>query len=62
MDHGGKALVYRENLATICNKVEPSVAREIINKNNIVVMARLRSEGNQTPYIKIDKIKRTLKH
>jgi hypothetical protein len=46
MDHGSKTLIYRENLAARCHKVEPSVAREVINKYNIVMMAPFEVKGD----------------
>ena len=54
VNHGSKSLVYRENLAARVHKVEPSVAREIINKKNIVAMTTFRSKGSRTPYIGVN--------
>jgi hypothetical protein len=62
VNHGSKSLVYRENLATRSHEVKPGIAREIIDKYNIVAMASLRSEGSRTPYIRMYQIKRTLRH
>jgi hypothetical protein len=50
VNHGSKSLIYRENLATRSHEVIPGIARDIIDKYNIVAMAPLRSEGSQTPY------------
>src|SRR3954467_5082311 len=36
VNHGSKALVDRENLTASFHKIEPSVAREIINNENII--------------------------
>jgi hypothetical protein len=60
VNHGSKSLIYRENLATRSHEVNPGIAREIIDKNNIVAMAPLQTEGSRTPYIRMDQIKRTL--
>jgi hypothetical protein len=60
VNHGSKSLIYRENLATRSHEVNSCIAREIINKYNIVAMAPLRSEGRRTPYIRMYQIKRTL--
>jgi len=38
------------------------VTRKIIYKNDIVSMASSRNEGNRTPYIKMNKIKRMFQH
>jgi hypothetical protein len=62
VNHGSKSLIYGENLAMGSHEVKPGIAREIIDKYNIVAMAPLRSEGSQTPYIKMYQIKRTLRH
>jgi hypothetical protein len=62
VNHGSKLLIYRENLATRSHKVKPGIAREIIDKYNIVAMAPIRSEGSRIPYIKMYQIKRTLRH
>jgi hypothetical protein len=62
MNHGSKSLIYRENLAARSHEVKPGIAREIIDKYNIVAMAPLRSEGSRTPYIRVYQIKRTLRH
>jgi hypothetical protein len=59
VNHGSKALIYRENLATRSHEVKLGIAREIIDKKNIVVMAPLRTEGSRTPYIRMYQIKRT---
>jgi hypothetical protein len=62
VNHGSKSLIYRENLATRSHEVKPGIAREIIDKKNIVAMAPLRTEGSRTPYIRMYQIKRTLRH
>jgi hypothetical protein len=62
VNHGSKSLIDRENLATRSHKVKLGIAREIIDKYNIVAMAPLRSEGSRTPYIRMYQIKRTLRH
>jgi hypothetical protein len=62
VNHGSKTLIYRENLTMRSHEVKPGIAREIIDKYNIVVMAPLRSEGSRTPYIRMYQIKRMLRH
>jgi hypothetical protein len=62
VNHGSKSLIYRENLAMRSHEVKPGVAREIIDKYNIVAMAPLLSEAGRTPYIRMYQIKRTLRH
>jgi hypothetical protein len=62
MDHGSKTLIYRENLAARSHKINPSVAREVIDKKNIVAVAPLGSKRSRTPYIRMDQIKRTLRY
>jgi hypothetical protein len=62
VNHGSKSLIYRENLTMRGHEVKPGIAREIIDKYNIVAMAPLRSEGSWTPYIRMYQIKRTLRH
>jgi hypothetical protein len=54
VNHGSKLLIYRENLATRSHEINPSIAREVIDKYNILAMAPFQSEGSQTPYIKMD--------
>jgi hypothetical protein len=54
VNHGDKLLIYRENLAMRSHEINPSIAREVIDKYNILVMAPFRSEGSRTPYIKMD--------
>jgi hypothetical protein len=51
VNHGRKSLIDRENLATRSHEVKLGIAREIIDKNNLVTMAPLRTEGSRTPYI-----------
>jgi hypothetical protein len=62
VDHGCKSLIDRENLATRSHKVNPNIAREIINKNNIVAMAPIQTKRSRTPYIRMYQIKRTLRY
>jgi hypothetical protein len=62
VNHGSKLLIHRENLATRSHEVKPGIAREIIDKYNIVAMAPLRSEGSWTPYIRMYQIKRMLRY
>jgi hypothetical protein len=62
VNHGSKSLIYGENLATRSHEVKPDIAREIIDKYNIVAMAPLRSEGSRAPYIRMYQIKRMLRH
>jgi hypothetical protein len=60
--NGSKTLIYRDNLTARSHKTDPSVAREIIDKNNVVALAPLGSKGSGTPYIRMDQIKRTLRN
>jgi hypothetical protein len=62
VNHGSKSLIYRENLAMRSHEVKPGIAREIIDKYNMVAMSPLRSEGSRTPYIRMYQIKWTLRH
>jgi hypothetical protein len=62
VDHGSKTLIYQENLATRSHKINPSVAREVIDKKNIVAVAPLGSKRSRTPYIGMDQIKRMLRY
>jgi hypothetical protein len=62
VNHGSKSLVYRENLAMRSHEVKPGIAREIIDKYNIIAMTPLRTKGSRTPYIRMDQIKRMLRH
>jgi hypothetical protein len=62
VNHGSKSLIYRENLATISHEINPSIAREVIDKYNTIVVAPFRSEGSRTLYIRMDQIKRMLKY
>jgi hypothetical protein len=62
MDHGGKTLIYRENLAARSHKIDPSVTREVIDKKNIVALAPLGSKGSGGPYIRMNQIKRTVRY
>jgi hypothetical protein len=60
VNHGSKSLIYKENIAMRSHEVKPGIAREIIDKKNIIAMAPLRTEGSRTPYIRMYQIKRTL--
>jgi hypothetical protein len=62
VNHGSKSLIDRENLATRIHEVNPGIARVIIDKNNIVAMAPLRTKGSWTAYIRMYQIKRMLQH
>jgi len=54
VNHGSKSLVYGENLTARFHQIEPSIAREVINKKNIVAMTTFRIEGSRTPYIRVN--------
>jgi hypothetical protein len=63
VNHGSESLIYRENLATRSHKIKPSIAREIIDKKNIIAMAPFEPKGaGRTPYIRMYQIKGTLRH
>jgi hypothetical protein len=53
VNHGRKSLIDRENLTTRSHEVNPGIAREIIDKNNIVAIGPLRTKGRRAPYIGI---------
>jgi hypothetical protein len=53
VDHDRKWLIDRENLAMRSHEVNPSIAREIIDKNNILAMAPFRTKRSRTPYIRM---------
>ena len=42
-------------------KVNPSIARIVINKNNIIPVSALANKRHGTPYIRVNQIKRTLR-
>jgi hypothetical protein len=44
------------------HKIDPCVARKIIYKNEIVLMATLRNKRCQTPNIEVNNVKRMLRH
>jgi hypothetical protein len=54
VNHGSKSLVYGENLTARFHQIKPSIAREVINKKNIVAMTTFRIEGSRTPYIRMN--------
>ena len=54
VNHGSKTFIYRKNLAMRFHEVEPSVAREIINKQNIVAMTTFRIKGSRTLDIRMN--------
>jgi hypothetical protein len=45
VNHGSKSLIYRENLATRSHEVKPGIAKEIIDKYNIVAMPPFKVKG-----------------
>jgi hypothetical protein len=45
VNHGSKSLIYRENLAMTSHEVKPGIAREIIDKYNIVAMPPFEVKG-----------------
>jgi hypothetical protein len=60
VNHGSKSLIYTHKLATRSHEVNPGIAREIIDKYNIVAIAPLRSEGSRTPYVRMYQIRRSV--
>ena len=59
MHHTSKILVNGTQLGAMFHKVNPSISRVIINKNNIILMTTLGGKRCFTPYIRMNKIKRS---
>ena len=61
-DHGREGNVNLKKLRTIIHKVNPSKARIVINKHNIIPVSTLGDKRRRTPYIRVNQIKMTLRH
>ena len=59
MYHTNKRFVNGTQLGTMFHKINPSIPRVIINKNNIIRMTTLGGKRCFTPYIRMNKIKRS---
>ena len=59
-DHSSKALIDSEYLTARAHKVQPGIARIIIDKDNIVAMTPFGVKGGRSPHIGMDQVKRTL--
>jgi hypothetical protein len=59
VNHADKRLVNRPQLRTMFHKINPSIVRMIINKNDIIFVTTLCSKRCRTPYIWMNKIKRS---
>ena len=62
VNHSSKLLVDRQKLTTRRHKIDPSKPRIIINKYDIIGATPFETKGSTAPYIRVNEIKRTLRH
>jgi hypothetical protein len=59
VNHANKRLINGTQLRMMFHKINPCIARIIINKNDIIFVATLCRKRCRTPYIRMNKIKRS---
>jgi hypothetical protein len=58
MNHLGKRFIDRQQLRMMLHEINPSVARIIINENDIILVTTFGNKRTRAPYIRMYKSKR----
>jgi len=58
MNHLSEGFINRQQLRTMLHEINPSIARIIINENDIILVTTFGNKRSRAPYIRMYKSKR----